>query len=125
MIRNIAIGLAWISFLSLGSMFSLEAHASKARLLALGQSSQGSLFISDERNIFLNPAQMTQFFNHVNFEMGQTQVRTANQVSSPKAEGGLVADGWGDLKLGLQLGRISQATESMIRHHALSSSNFF
>ncbi len=80
-----------------------NAMASKARLIALGQDTNGSLIVRDNRNIFLNPAQIVLLNNSFNFEMGATTPATA---TDPYAEGGMIYD-VGNGRIGLQLGRHS------------------
>ncbi|MEQ1875816.1 MAG: hypothetical protein ABL958_04160, partial [Bdellovibrionia bacterium] len=95
------------------------ANASKARLTALGQDRNGSLFVDDERNVFLNPAYMGKLRNLANFELGATGVS-----GNPKAEGGLVYD-LGNLRAGAELGRVNRATESILSASALATTAFF
>ena len=73
----LALGLAVIS----GS-----ALASKARLEALGESGNGSQYLMDARNIFLNPAQANYFKDMVTFETGST-TNNSDTVAAPNAEG--------------------------------------
>ncbi len=76
----LALGLAVIS----GS-----ALASKARLEALGEGSNGSQYLMDNRNIFLNPAQANYFKDMVTFEAGDT-TNEDDDAGSPNAEGGFL-----------------------------------
>ncbi|MGE0529384.1 MAG: hypothetical protein AB7G93_17045 [Bdellovibrionales bacterium] len=111
--------LHWSRFLFLSSLLiaGTSAHASRARLLALGQDANGSLFIEDSRNVFLNPAWITLLPDQLNLEAGPTNSDTGtnpNRVTnSPKAEGGLAYqwDKWG---LGVQLGRVSKENKAII-----------
>jgi len=75
----LAMGLAVIS----GSAF-----ASKARLQALGESTDGSQYISDNRNIFLNAAHVNYHKDMVTFEAGD-QANT-DSTATPNAEGGFL-----------------------------------
>ncbi|OQW53422.1 MAG: hypothetical protein A4S09_07420 [Proteobacteria bacterium SG_bin7] len=95
-----------------------SAMASKARLAALGLTSNltglnytndGTLILKDNRNIFLNPAQVTQLNNGFNFEMGNSDAFT----TAPNAEGGIIYD-LSNGKLGFQLGRRSEITNAMV-----------
>lgn len=90
------------------ALSSTPAFASKARLSSLGQDVNGSLYIDDTRNIFLNPAQLARMGDFANFEWGATN----NPGASPNAEGGYFATA-GSLKYGLQLGRRGQAFDQM------------
>ena len=75
----LAMGLAVIS----GSAF-----ASKARLQALGESTDGSQYISDNRNIFLNAAHVNYHKDMVTFEAGDQS--NDDDTSTPNAEGGFL-----------------------------------
>jgi hypothetical protein len=90
------------------------AEASRSRLSALGQSEDGSLFINDARNVFLNPAWVNKLGNQVNLEWG----RTASNLT-PKAEGGLVAN-TGNLNYGAQLGRVDFAGQDVAGANTLT-----
>tara|TARA_B100001971_G_C18268012_1_gene596251 strand:+ start:4650 stop:5738 length:1089 start_codon:yes stop_codon:yes gene_type:complete len=75
----LAMGLAVIS----GSAF-----ASKARLQALGESTDGSQYISDNRNIFLNAAHVNYHKDMVTFEAGDQS--NTDATATPNAEGGFL-----------------------------------
>ena len=75
----LAMGLAVIS----GSAF-----ASKARLQALGESTDGSQYISDNRNIFLNAAHVNYHKDMVTFEAGEQN--ETDSTAAPNAEGGFL-----------------------------------
>jgi hypothetical protein len=83
-----------------------QAHATRARLKALQQDPNGSYYITDTRNIFLNPAQIAGLKDHANFEWGQSE-RTGTEDRSADAEGGFVMTA-GPGKLGAQLGRVTR-----------------
>ncbi len=51
-------------------VLNMSAYASKARLDALGQPTDGSFYIDDTRNIFLNPASINVLKDYVIFEWG-------------------------------------------------------
>lgn len=104
------------------------AHASRARLISLGQAGpaantysnlvlgQGgtaSLYIEDQRSIFINPAYLHKFASMANFEMGSSTVGSA-----PNAEGGIFVDN-GDIKYGIQLGRESGAASMIANANTL------
>jgi len=98
---SLVVGLALIS----GS-----ALASKARLGALGEDVFGSQFIDDNRNMFLNPANIHNYKNMATFEWGNTEGNTAattgvgtDSVATPKAEGGVILS-HGSMVYGLYLG---------------------
>jgi hypothetical protein len=102
-----------LALLSLAPM----AHASKARLLSLGQDADGSYFIPDTRNVFLNPANINNYASFANFEYGSPTpatgttliAKTSNPTPvAPNAEGGCFA---GDnIKWGVQLGKVGMGT---------------
>lgn len=108
-----------ILLIALVGLFANNAMASKARLQALGQTTNtingfsfvhdGSLLLKDNRNIFLNPAQAAGMNNSFNFEMGSTNTYAFSTVN---AEGGLIYDFEGG-KLGFQLGRRTDITRTM------------
>ena len=83
-----------------------NAHASKARLESLNQDPSGSYFISDTRNIFLNPAQLTVMKPQLNFEWGK-KGRPGVADDIPENEGGFIIS-LGAGKLAAQLGQVSR-----------------
>lgn len=84
------------------AVLSTSAHASKARVEALGQDSvRGSEYISDSRNIFRNPALLNQTKNYLVTEWGTA--RTADSQVAPRAEGGFFRE-MGSFNYGLYLG---------------------
>ncbi len=93
------------------------ASASRSRLTALGQNPNGSLYIKDVRNMFLNPAQINSVQNQVNLEWGDKDSNV-----TPKAEGGLVHE-TGSMKLGLQLGRVGEAASDAVFGAGASQAN--
>jgi hypothetical protein len=76
------------------AVLSAPAYASKARLTGLGQDGDnGSYYIDDQRNTFLNPATYNQFNNFVIFEWGDdfsdnSSTTTTVNNTSTEAEGG-------------------------------------
>ncbi|MGZ3723872.1 MAG: hypothetical protein ACXVA9_13105, partial [Bdellovibrionales bacterium] len=91
--------------LMLAVFVTASAHATKARLAALNQDSNGSYFIMDTRNIFLNPAQLSIMKDHLNFEWGKRD-RPGVITNVPENEGGFVMS-LGGGKLAAQLGRVN------------------
>jgi hypothetical protein len=101
----VALGLAVIA---------APAFASKARLQALGEDTNGSFYINDNRNIFLNAANVNNHKDLVTFETGSETDDDANDsASAPRAEGG-VFFGNGNLVYGVQLGNESN-TSNLLR----------
>ncbi len=95
-------------------LVSPQSFASKSRLSSLGQDVNGSLFIDDARNIFLNPAMINQLSGGLaNFEFG-----ASNSDNEPKAEGGLARQ-HGDFNVAVQLGRRSLGTIRQAQTRAL------
>ena len=84
---------------------SVGAHATRARLVALSQDTNGSFYIMDTRNIFLNPAQLSVMKDHLNFEWGKRD-RPGTVSAIPENEGGFVM-ALGAGKIAAQLGRVS------------------
>lgn len=74
-------------------LISLPSFASKARLIALGEDQDGSIYIQDNRNMFLNVAHINNYKDFVTLEWGGsgttvTSTNGGDSDSSPKAEGG-------------------------------------
>jgi hypothetical protein len=79
-------------------LFTLNAHASKARTEAL----QGAKFLKDPQTIFINPAHVNSLGQYFTAEFGNQ----STNPSAPKAEGGMLIDAVGG-KLGFYLGHMS------------------
>jgi hypothetical protein len=94
------------------AVLATPAFASKARLQALGESTFGSYYINDNRNIFLNAAQVNNHKDLVTMEWGNSS-DTADQDNNaaPKAEGG-VFFGNGNMVYGVQLGAESNSSSA-------------
>jgi hypothetical protein len=72
------------------------AFASKARLLALGENANGSMFLSDLRSVFLNAAYINYNKDVVTLEWGDTASNVSDTGASqtgPRAEGGIFKSG--------------------------------
>lgn len=90
------------------TLAAANANASKARLMALGQPTDGSYYLSDTRNIFKNPAYVGALGEFATMEWGKTIDGVASPDGgsdrrSPAAEGGFTK-GFGTLKAGAYLG---------------------
>lgn len=73
--------------LALGlAVLATPALASKARLMALGEDANGSFFINDNRNIFLNAAEANNHADMVTFEWGNNNGNDTDVDTN--AEGG-------------------------------------
>jgi hypothetical protein len=109
-------------------LVSGSAMASKARLIALGQPASGSKFIQDERNIFLNSAQMHNNKDFASFEWGSDGATATDGTSfegetdtAPQAEGGFITSA-GNAVYGVWLGGESN-TASAARNLSLFAGN--
>lgn len=90
-------------------LLSTSAFASKSRLQSLGEDKDGSYFISDYRNVYLNPAELNTFSNKVMLEWGGTgSALSANTTldtdEKPKAQGGMFYELSNGMKAGIILG---------------------
>ena len=84
--------------------------ASKSRLESLnaGQTSNGSYFLDDDRNMFLNPAYLQKMNGKAIIEWGATGDGSENDTfSTPKAEGGILRNGKNE-SYGVYLGHEDQ-----------------
>lgn len=96
----LAIGLA---------VLSTGALASKARLEALGQDGEGSMFLDDSRNVMMNPAVLNYHKDFVTMEWGDTS-STLDSASGPRAEGGLFKAA-GNMVYGIYFGNESNLSD--------------
>jgi len=97
---TVALGLA---------VLATPAFATKARLQALGEDVNGSYYVNDNRNIFLNPAHVNTHKDLVTYELGNTTA--ADTTVAPRAEGGLFRQA-GNLVWGAQLGSESSTSNA-------------
>jgi len=94
---TVALGLA---------VLATPVFASKARLQALGESTNGSFYINDNRNVFLNPEAVNAHSDLVTYEWGQdVNSATPDTTATPNAEGGFFKS-HGSFNYGVQLGRV-------------------
>ncbi len=101
---TVALGLAVIA---------TPAFATKARLEALGEDNFGSYYINDNRNIFLNPARITENKDFVTYEFGEGgDVTATDDASNPRAGGGF-AKSHGNMVYGLHFGDSSPSTGAL------------
>lgn len=98
---TVALGLA---------VLATPAFATKARLQALGEDVNGSFYVNDNRNVFLNPAQVNNHRDLVTFEFGDTTQAT-DSTTNPRAEGGVFTQA-GNLVYGVQFGSESNTSNS-------------
>lgn len=87
------------------AVFATPAFATKARLIALGEDLGGSLYINDNRNIFLNSAHANNYKDTAIFELGGDGAAGTKQDTNlaPQAEGGVLY-GWNNMVAGAYFG---------------------
>lgn len=90
------------------AVIAAPALASKARLQALGEDVNGSFYVNDNRNVFLNAAQVNNHKDLVTFEWGDT-TQLVDGTTTPRAEGGFFKS-HGNLVYGVQLGSESNTS---------------
>ncbi len=95
--------------IALAAVFATPAFATKARLLALGEDTIGSQYISDTRNVFLNAAHVNNHKNLVVTEWGSDGANNTklDSDSNAYAEGGLF-HAWNNLVIGAYFGGETQ-----------------
>lgn len=108
----LAMGLTFMS----GSVF-----ATKARLQALGEDVNGSQFISDNRNVFLNSATLNYHKDIVTMEWGDT-TNGADSSQTPRAEGGFFKS-TGNMAYGVYLGSESDTANGLRAAAGVSNTN--
>ena len=86
------------------AVLAAPAFASKARLLALGEDVNGSFYINDNRNIFLNASEVNTHKDLVTLEWGAAAPTGLGTNDAPNAEGGLYR-AVGNMVYGVQFGR--------------------
>jgi len=97
----VALGLA---------VLATPAFASKARLQALGEDNYGSQFINDNRNIWLNAAQINNHKDLVTYEFGTES--TGDDAATPRGEGGVYKN-HGNLVYGVHFGGASSTGNAL------------
>lgn len=95
----VALGLA---------VLATPAFASKARLQALGEDVNGSYYVNDNRNVFLNAANVNNHKDLATFEWGSTGEAT-DDTATPRAEGGVFKT-MGNMVYGVYLGSESNTS---------------
>jgi len=84
------------------AVLAAPAFASKARLAALGEDTNGSFYINDNRNMFLNPSEVLNHKDLVTYEWGTAGAADTDGASN--AEGGMIR-AHGNMVYGVQFGR--------------------
>lgn len=115
----------FISTLALAAVLAPSANATVARIKALGNDeidSEGSYYIQDNRNIFLNAANIHDYANSVILEFGKngkvltgdsSSNTTVDADSNPKAQGGFLKK-HGNFVYGVYVGNESK-TSTLLR----------
>ncbi|NDG85636.1 MAG: hypothetical protein EBX52_11465, partial [Proteobacteria bacterium] len=67
------------------AIVSSPAYASRARLEALGEGKNGSYYIDDSRNMFLNPASIVKYKKKMMLELGSPDSTNAVVLAGPPA----------------------------------------
>ncbi len=107
--------------LALGlAVLAAPAFASKARLQALGEDNFGSQYINDNRNIFLNAAQVNNHKDLVTYEFGTES--QADDAATPRGEGGVFKT-MGNMVYGIQMGGASTTGNGLRAAAGLSNAN--
>ncbi len=94
------------------TVLATPAFATKARLQALGEDTYGSFYVNDNRNIWLNAAQINNHKDLVTFEWGNTTATTDTTTATPRAEGGVYKT-IGNLVWGLHFGGASNTANGL------------
>ncbi len=102
--KKLMLGVVALSFLATG------AHASKARLQALGQDADGSLFVDDHRNIFFNPATINYHRDLITLEAGAAS--SSDSAATPSSEGGFIKSR-GNMVYGLHFGNQNETIKAV------------
>ncbi len=87
-----------------------SAFASKARLQALGEDNYGSQFINDNRNIWLNAAQINNHKDLVTYEFGTEN--SSDDAATARGEGG-VYKSMGNMVYGVHFGGASSTANAL------------
>lgn len=98
---TVALGLA---------VLATPAFATKARLQALGEDSYGSAYINDNRNIWLNSAQINNHKDLVTYEFGGNV--TTDSAETARGEGGVYKT-MGNLVWGVHFGGASNTGNAL------------
>ena len=100
------------------------AFASRARLESLGEGKNGSYFVNDSRDIFLNPAAINSYKKKLFLELG-TASGAVDTSAASKAQGGFT-NTFGDFTYGLYLGRESdRAANAVVTANTILGANTF
>lgn len=107
----VALGLA---------VLATPAFATKARLQALGEDSYGSYYVNDNRNIWLNAAQINNHKDLVTYEFGSNV--SQDSATNPRGEGG-VYKAMGNMVYGVHFGGASNTANALRQGSGLTGAN--
>ena len=97
------------------TVISAPAFASRARLESLGEGKNGSFYIDDSRDMFLNPAQVVHYKKKLFLELGTDAVGTQDvAVTNNRAQGGFT-NTFGDFTYGVYMNQTSERTLSIVQ----------
>ena len=105
------------------TVISAPAFASRARLESLGEGKNGSYYIDDSRNMFLNPAHLVHYKKKLFLELGTDTVGALDSVAGSRAQGGFT-NTFGDFTYGLYLNQTSERTLGAIAQANAVVGNF-
>jgi len=92
------------------AVVSSPAYASRARLEALGEGKNGSYYINDARNMFLNPASITKHKKKLMLELGQAvPAGVVDRANDSRAQGGFT-NTFGDFTYAVYLNNVSDTS---------------
>ena len=94
------------------AVVSSPAFASRARLESLGEGKNGSYYIQDSRNMFLNPATIVHYKKKLMLELGQAQATGAEASNDSRAQGGFI-NTFGDFTYALYLNNVSDTAAAL------------
>ena len=95
------------------TVVSAPAFASTARLEALGESTNGSYYVDDFRDIFLNPAQIVHYKKKLELELGSNTLAVPNSTAHMTPQGGFT-NTFGDYTYGIYMNNNSDRTNRII-----------
>lgn len=94
------------------AVLATPAFASKARLQALGEDNYGSAYINDNRNIWLNAAQINNHKDLVTYEFGTERTADTAAANSARGEGGVYKT-MGNMVYGVHFGGASTTANAL------------
>jgi|GEM_PF-865686 len=95
------------------SVVSSPAYASRARLESLGEGKNGSFYIDDSRNMFLNPASIVRYKKKMMLELGGETTGAVDNANASRAQGGFT-NTFGDFTYAVYLNNTSDRAISTL-----------